>query len=266
MTTPSTPPGFRPPGEQPVFQGTPLASPKVNGGRFALVALGFLLLAGIGALGFVRSLGDERSSVATIGNEDRRVSTPLPLVSASAVPVEGPVPRPVTYRGSGPKTIAVRKPERGPVLVYVKGANANGLFQVSSVDAGGRTNGLLVHSLKPYEGVRLLDELPVRETAKLTIDATGPWTVQLRSVRSAPSFGTATTGTGDAVVRYTGPGGPATIRGGAPFTTFTVTVHENGFPRLLVVAAKAFDETRGFGAGPYLVEVEATGRWSIRVR
>lgn len=265
MTTPGTPPGFRPPGEVPTFQGKPLAAP--DGKKYGLVALGFVLLAVIAGVGFFRSFGDTESSSAVFDGTDELV--PPFVVSARPSPrptAAGPVPKPVTYRGTGSKTIAVRKPEPGPVLVYVKGANANGLFQVSSLDEDGRSNGLVAHSLKPYEGVRLVDDVGFQETAKLTIEATGPWTVQLRSVRSAPAFGSATSGSGDAVLRYTGRAGTATIRGGAPYTAFTVTTHVDDFPKLLVVAAGTFDDTRPWPAGPVLVEVESAARWSIRVR
>ena len=266
MTTPGTPPGFRPPGEVPTFQGKPVVAAP-DGKKYGLVALGFLLLAVIAGIGFFRSFGDSGSSSAVFEETDVRVPpfTLRPAPSAKATPA-GPVPKPVTYRGTGTKTIAIRKPEPGPVLVYVKGAKADGLFQVTSVDSDGRMNGVVVHSLKPYEGVRLIDDIGSQRTAKLTIEATGPWTVQLRSVRSAPRFSATTRGTGDAVLRYTGRAGMATIRGGAPYTAFTVTTHDDDFPKLLVVAAGTFDDTRQWPAGPVLVEVESAARWSIRVR
>lgn len=265
MTTPGTPPGFRPPGEVPELHGTPIAAPKPVGRKLLPLMALFAVLAVVGAVGFFVTLdGDERIGAIVDGGGGGITLNPPVFATASAAPA-GPVPEPVTYRGTGSKTIDVRKPENGTVLAYVKGRNTGGVFTVTALDSAGRTVGLVVSAMKPYEGVRLLDTLRVLETSRLKIEATGPWVVELRSVRTVRTFGTATSGTGDSVVRYTGLAGTAAIKGGAKFEQFTVTAHVNGFPRLLVVAGDAFDGTKPMPAGPVLVEVKAPGRWSISV-
>ena len=254
------PPGFGPAGQVPELHGTPIAAPKPLGRKLLPLMALFAVLAVVGAVGFFLTVDDENSVPAVI----ERIDVPVGPGTFTPTPA-GPVPEPVTYRGTGSKTIDVRKPESGTVLAYVKGRNTGGIFTVTALDSAGRTVGLVVSAMKPYEGVRLLDTLRVLETSRLKIEATGPWVVELRSVRTVRTFGTATSGSGDTVVRYTGPAGTAAIKGGAKFEQFTVTAHVNGFPRLLVVAGDAFDGTKPMPAGPVLVEVKAPGRWSISV-
>lgn len=248
----------------------PLAAPPSKR-RFVVVMAFFAALFLASVAGFFLTW-DGKERVATIGGSigGRDAVTPGPLtrtVSPPSASPTGPVPKPVTYRGSGDDVVPIRKPESGLALVYLKGNAAGDTFTVSALDRNGTKIGLLVATFDPYEGVRPIDTVTsFPETASLEIEATGAWTVQVRSPRSAPVFTGTTRGRGDSVVRYLGDGGVATLKGGVANKSFTVTTHVDGFPRLLVVGVGPYSGSKSWPRGDVLVEVQAPGAWSIAVR
>jgi len=271
-----TPPGFGAPGQQPSYQGSPLAAPKPPRHKLFVGLMAFFgLLALVAVVGFFVTAGTEHSS-SPVG--DGAVVRPLPsggivISQAPRTPratgggrTLGPVPKPVTYRGTGSKTIRIRKPEAGAVILDITGRPAgNGFFAVYAIgDNGARIP--VVSGFEPaYKGSWLLDAVFTTTTA-LEIDASGPWSVTLRSTRSATEMGRVASGSGDTVFLYTGPAGVATLRGGTANKVFRVQTLERGFPRLVLTHLGTYSGTKPWPAGPVLVEVHTTGRWSITVR
>ena len=274
MTTP--PPGFGPPPSETDYFGedSPIAAPRrewANTQRTliaAMVAFAVLIIAGVAYWVFG---GIDGVQFAEVGNSYGRgpVVTMEPLQTALPS-TRGPVAKPVTYRGSGSTTLSIRKPSAGPALLYVKGNAAKKTFIVTSQSASGAPSGLLVTAVYvPYEGVRLLDTTRLGETTSLRIDATGPWTVQIRDVRTAPAFSTSARGSTDAVYRYTGRAGTAAIASaGRPATMFTVRTFDAAFiPSVVATSVGAYDASNPWPAGPMYVEVHGNARpWSITVR
>lgn len=261
------PPGFGPAGQMPTFQGQPIAAPKVAGQKGLFILMGFFaLVAVVAGVGFFASFDKERTSVTGTMRDGVRLDLPSepPLATLSTA---GPVPKPVTYRGRGNDVVRIRKPEPGPGIAEVRGAAApDGMFAVYALNAQGQKIGLVATSFGRYAGSRLFDTTPFLQTASFEVEAAGPWTITLRSARSAKTFEQDVTGSGDTVLRYVGQAGTATVKGGAAGQPFIVMTHENGFPKLLVTSVGAFDGRKPWPGGPVLVEVQAKGRWSIAVR
>lgn len=269
---PGQPPGFGLPldGGQAgsPWAGQPLAAGnQVSKKRFVLVMAFFGLLLVGSVAGFLMTTGKQIQTSLSDGiSVDRGFQTfgPEPRASERR---DRPVPKPVTYQGTGSKVLKIRRPESGDALIYVKGRPGNGMFTVFGLDANGNRNAFVITSLEAYEGTRMLDTVSLSPTVSLEIEAGGPWTVRILSARSAKSFGGTMSGTGDSVVRYTGPAGVAAMRGGRAMRPFVVlTRGSDGFPRMVVATVGPFEGEKSFPRGPVLVEVQATGRWSIRVR
>lgn len=268
-----TPPGFAPPGQQPSYQGTPLAAPKPPRQRLFVGLMAFFgLLAVVAAAGFFVTAGDERSGSAVLRGPvvrvepTRGIASPLPRPTGGGRTL-GPVPKPVTYRGTGSKTVRIRKPEAGTVILDVTGRPArNGFFAVYAISENGARIPVVSGFERAYQGSWLLDAITVATTTALEIDASGPWTMTLRSTRSAPEMGRVASGSGNTVFLYTGKAGVATLRGGTANKVFRVQTHERGFPRLVLTHLGTYSGTKPWPAGPVLVEVHTTGRWTITVR
>ncbi len=269
-----TPPGFGPPGQVPTLNGQPLAAPRSGMSRGVMASLAFFgVLLVVAITGIVYTGGRTTDKVFTSRGDGGFLATATPFqprVSASpgrgvtGRPL-GPVPKPVRYTGTGTKRITLRRPEAGETLVYVKGNAAGGLFLVSTFDKGGKQVGMLVNTLEPYEGVRVLDMTSFTQAHALEVQGKGAWTVELRSARSAKAFTLTASGRGDAVLRYEGRAGTAAIRGGGAMGLFMVMTRANGFPTPVASTVGTFSGSKRWPAGPVLVEVQSSGPWSIRV-
>jgi hypothetical protein len=262
---PSTPPGFGPPGQEPALHGRPLAAPGYRAPRgLVYLAAFFAGLLVVSVVGFV--LWVPRHDVATVyGTSPHVVTAPLQVEVPEPTPIYD-VPAPARYTGTGSKFLRIRKPEPD-TLLYVKGNAAGERFFVTRVLAGGVRRGVLIGTFEPYEGVTVLDLGTTQETRGLQIDATGPWTVEVRAAGSAPEFGRVAKGTKDTVLRYTGPGGIAKIVGGStrPGAAFSVHVYDSAVGQLVALLLKPGTERAPWAAGPVLVEVKSSGPWSISV-
>lgn len=277
--TGGTPPGFQAPGQTPWTSGQPLAAANVaSKKRFMLVMAFFGVLLVVSVVGFAMTTGKDikDAAVDAVGRDPLGRPTfpelpslpglPTGIGEPNDPPLQGPVPAPVVYRGTGDKVLKIRRPEPGAALVYLRASGGDQMLIVTGEDAQGRGTGFVVAALGRYEGVRMLDVSRLSRTTRLDIKASGSWVVEIRSARSARSFGRTMSGTGDTVFQYTGPAGTAAIRGGAESRPFLVMTHSNGFPSLVATAVGSFNGSKPFPQGPVLVEVQATGRWSITVR
>jgi hypothetical protein len=269
--TPSTPPGFAPPGQVPTLNGQPLASPRAGGRGLLAVAAFFALLLVVSIGGAVLYFGGRvHSSNATEVEFGGDFSAPPFTVSAEPEPIESAAPtlapRPVTLHGTGDRVVRFPRGAAGMPLVYVKARPASdGYLAVYPLDTSGNKVGLVVTAFDAYEGVRVLSA-PFTRVSSLEVHAAGAWTIQLRPASAAPLLRGSARGTGDTVLRYDGGGGVATISGGAPQKVFSVKAYVNDVPRLVVTSLGAYRGEKPFPVGPFLVEVQSPGAWSITVR
>ena len=266
---PYTPPGFGPPGQTPTLHGQPLAAPAVPGQRvfFVLMAV-FAVLAAAGGVGFFLTQRVEHGAIPVTPDGVRtlfpeRPDRPFPSAIASPAPALGPVPKALRYTGSGRKTITVRRPEPGIALLYVKANPGGDRLLVRRIDESGHDGATLLVTFDPYEGVQVLD-VPVRPGAeRLEVEASGAWTIEVRSARAAPSVTRTARGSGDSVFWYTGGATVATLSRSGGFGATPVLTYESGHPRLLTILTGNERTRRPFPAGPVLVAVDSDTPWTI---
>lgn len=260
------PPGFAAYGGE----GPPLAAPRRRGcGAVVVVALAVVVAGMLGVAGFIgRVVSDERAVAPaggfTVGPE------PLDEISVGPSPA-GPskraaVPKPLRYTGTGTRTIKVGTVGDGePTLLYLKARPAGQRLFVQEVRDSGVPGRTVVVDLAPYEGVVILDRDPTfQATRTLRIEASGPWVAEVRSSLGAPTFSGKVSGTGDAVYRYTGGAGVATLSGSAHVSV--TTYRADGFPSRLMPAFNGRRTVKEWDAGPLLVEFDARGSWALSVR
>lgn len=188
--------------------------------------------------------------------------------AAALTPCPEPPADPFTYSGQGAAVIQIAKPSSGPVLVEFDIQSTSNTI-VWALDANLDDNDLLVNEIGNYQGVRLMDLafFAPQETSFLDIEATGPWSIRIRSVDQAPAFDTSTSGQGDRVLKYNGPARVMRLThdGQANFVVWHHRDYLSDFSDsdLVVNEIGSYDATRPFRAGPALIEVVADGNWSI---
>ena len=106
--------------------------------------------------------------------------TPPPTPTQEPSPTPEPLPEPVKYEGSGDTMLQITKPIEGDLcFLHVKGNTAGEFFGMIAYDTDGNLLHKLIVTEEPYEGIRLLDGSPEKNTATLEIKAVGPWQIQL---------------------------------------------------------------------------------------
>jgi hypothetical protein len=177
-------------------------------------------------------------------------------IAAASVAPDSPR---LVIAGSGDAVVQVALPWSLSV-VHIVGNSASRYFGVQVLGTGQS----LVNTTDPYRGVRMLDADSGKSVA-LQVRATGPWAIEVLSAANVPSFDTSHTGSGDAVVRYTGGGSSAHIVGNAGHRYFGVrSISEQGVTSL-VNTTQPHAETASVNAAPQFFEIEAVGSWTITV-
>ena len=180
-----------------------------------------------------------------------------------------------SFSGSGDDVLDFQKPA-GPALVWISGNAASAYFGVKSFGQG--DDGpytwfdLLANETEPYQGIRLIDYHHYYTDQKLTtrfeVKATGPWSIEVRPLSSARTLGTPgqIQGTGDDVILVTGSPSTARIVGNAEARYFGVKAYYSATTSydLLANETDPYDGTVMFSkSNAYLIEVQASGPWSI---
>ncbi|MCA1823517.1 MAG: hypothetical protein LC640_04485 [Frankia sp.] len=173
---------------------------------------------------------------------------------------------PTIHRGRGDDVLRLTKPAGAPALVVVVGGAASTNFVITSHSSDNQQLDLLVNVIGTYRGTTLIDAGADEETSYLRVQATGPWTIEIRPISRARRFTTSVRGRGDDVVIYDGDDGIATIRGGAPDTNFTVHTYKDSVD-LLVNELSRYTGRHPFPSGPMVVKIGADVgvSWSIAV-
>jgi hypothetical protein len=194
------------------------------------------------------------------------VAAPIPAL-ATPSPSAAP-PAPTHHEGNGSDRQALAKPGPGVVVAQVSHDGA-GPFTVHALDGVGSRRDLVVSSVGPYRGARLLDG-DGRESARFEVRADGPWTVDLVPLAAAPSWSgrEPLDGRGDAVVVV--PGGLSrftltqVVHGGA--RSFAVWAYSATSRDLVVNRVGRHDGRHALAPGVLLLAVTADGPWSITPR
>lgn len=187
----------------------------------------------------------------------RPTNTPLPPTTT---------PEPIYISGSGDSIVDVNN-NFYYAIIHIKGNAASRFFAVSNYGADGELIDLLVNETDPYDGVRPLDFLEGEHTTRFEVQAVGEWEIEILPISSARTLKVPGTiqGTGDDVIVLTGENPDiANIKGNAEGRFFAVTSYGVGVD-LLVNTTDPYDGTVLVNPDASILEVNATGEWSIEI-
>ena len=136
-------------------------------------------------------------------------------------------------------------------------------FVVTGYDASGDLGPLFVNTIGNYDGVRLFDVDADTSASRLQVQASGPWTITINPLMSAPTEKSPGTynGTGDTVLLIKG--SPAIARfHNTGRDNFVVTSYTNSSKDVLINKIGVFDGAKVVPPGTLLFEVQSDGAWS----
>ncbi|MCX7617674.1 hypothetical protein [Tepidiforma sp.] len=171
----------------------------------------------------------------------------------------------MTFSGSGSDIIDIRPIGDIPALLYVKGNSSGRHFAVTGYDANQSRTDLFVNTTDPYEGIVPLNFSDHETTAFLEVTATGAWTIEIRSLRTARvgRSGEVVSGKGDDVIIT--PSHPvfAEITGNSSKRYFGVKAYGKT-SKLLVNTTDQYSGKSILPQETIVVVVTAAGDWQIR--
>lgn len=205
---------------------------------------------------------------------DTPVPTSSPLPSNTPLPTNTPgptdtptiAPTPIVLSGSGDSIVDIVKGS-DPAIVHITGNASSSYFSVTSYDANGNMLNLLVNTTDSYNGVRPLDFMNNEHTTRFEVKASDTWTIEvipLSSIEKLQIPGEKS-GAGDYVFALAG-GSPdlANIKGNASAGYFGVFGYGNS-ANLLVNTTDPYDGTVMLSSDIIIIEVQATGDWTISI-
>jgi hypothetical protein len=174
-----------------------------------------------------------------------------------------PIPDPIVYEGDGDDVIEIEAPEEGPVVLSITGNADARHFAVKGFDNQNNNTVLFVNTTDPYEGITLD---PGGTTTLLEVSAAGPWTIESQSARSLRVLDTSDqiTGTGDEVILVNGDAATVSVEGNAAERHFAVKGY-NPYSYLIVNTTDQYSGKNRFEKDTLLLEITATGEWSIEL-
>lgn len=189
--------------------------------------------------------------------------------TATSEPQPTATSQPALYSGSGDSVVSVAKAP-GPMLARVSGNEAGLYFGVTAYDAANDYVSLLVNTADPYSGLCPLDFNTDKNTARLEVEATGPWQIELLPLSAARQLSVpgTLTGTGDEVIRLVGNAPDmATISGNAAGLYFGVISYDGGgdYCDLMVNVADPYSGTMIVRSCSEYLEIAAVGAWTVQV-
>lgn len=195
----------------------------------------------------------------------RVLPSPPPQPSTATQGTE-PSDAPTSVAGEGDAVVDLQAPTGAvSVLVKAEGNEPRRHFAVRPLGAGPA----LINTTEDYRGTTLLPLPDNSSVVRFEIKAVGPWKAELLLVERAPTLlhGSATTGSGDTVLQYAGPGGIARITGNPNRRHFAVQAVRDGQGRgrSIVNTTDDYAGSVSCPAGPLLLVIRAQGPWEIEV-
>lgn len=172
------------------------------------------------------------------------------------------IPEPMIYAGKGDSIVVLGHLEDA-VVFYIAGNAEETPFRVEGLDANGEVVKVLVETEEPYAGTTID---PTLATKALQITAVGDWLVEVQSVytiRTVSQFETIS-GAGDEVLMVESSGGNVTIEGNEAEKQFVVTSYGSVGNDRMIETQEWFLGDVPVKNDPILLEIIATGDWSLR--
>jgi hypothetical protein len=141
-------------------------------------------------------------------------------------------------------------------------------FVVESLDARNQTTGLLVNTIGKYVGTTAFGfGLSRARSVNLKVTASGPWTIRVTPISTAPKLKSPASGKGDAVYQWVGKATIWTITSRGTHN-FVVENYGSGLfgHELLVNEIGAYHGSVPVKAGPAVTTIMSSGTWRISFR
>jgi hypothetical protein len=209
-----------------------------------------------------------RPKAATTSGEPRKSTRPSGRAPRTSVPAgveEQPSARArhdmkTVLTGSGNAEIELTKTASGPAVVHISGNSASRYFAVRTRG----TDKVLVMTIEPYDGVRLLDW--TGESTGFEVRAVGSWRIEVLPLSAMPAFDNSFEGEGTMVVRFTGKGSVAEITGNDAGRYFEVRAYgTHGLHLSLVETTRPYAGSSQISRGHQVFEVQAIGSWTLTI-
>lgn len=168
------------------------------------------------------------------------------------------------YEGTGPMTIDLPALPTSSLTMATITHSGDSTFAVYTTDAKHQQLDLVVNQLGHYAGTVPLN-FDADDPRGLDVQASGPWTIDVKSVLYAPQFDTTTSGSGDDIRVYTGVAGTAAIHATGT-SNFAIRHYSQSGTVLVVNEIGAVDGTYPWPAGVAFVQVLSNGPWTIDVK
>jgi hypothetical protein len=205
------------------------------------------------------------TATTTSGAPTTTTGSVPPTITTNTVP-DGSGEAITSVDGDGPATFAIPAGVGLPAIVHAQ-YDGDASFVLTALDAQGQQIRVLANSLGAYRGtvpVGFVDAT-ASPTTQLHVQTTGRWHLDLGDPALAPRLtAPGVSGTGDAVLAYTGPAVAArfSFLGRSPFR---VDTYSRGQATILVRAVGPYEGDIALPAGSAFVSVTAAGNWSIRL-
>jgi hypothetical protein len=189
--------------------------------------------------------------------------TPSAVTPESSSPIEATGFAPINLSGTGAKVAKFEIPETAAAIATINHRGSSN-FAVTSLDASGGTNELLVNEIGNYAGTVLFDV--VDHSVAFEIEADGSWRIDIKPISAARAWDPSERliGKGADVVLVSPPSSglvtlDLTHEGESNFavTSYTADSHD-----LLVNEIGQFSGQVLLPDGTLLLQVEADGSWS----
>lgn len=170
------------------------------------------------------------------------------------------IPESIVYEGNGDSVIRINHPD-GLYVLYIKGNADSRFFAVKGYNSEGEKTELFVNTTDVYEGITID---PSQSTEILEISANGAWRIEVRSLWTCDViYDTSTyTGKGDSIVLANFYASLAQIEGNKDGHFFAVRSYGER-KNLMVNTTDVYSGTVMMKYKPFLLEIHATGDWSI---
>jgi hypothetical protein len=145
----------------------------------------------------------------------------------------------------------------------------SGNFVIEGLDAQNQSSGeLLVNTIGSYKGTTAFGfGITGNPPKNLKITASGPWTIKLAPISTAPKLASPATGGGDAVFLWTGDASTWAITNAGKGNFVVLNNGSSDFgPDLLVNEIGAYHGSVPVTAGPAVTTIQSDGIWSITIQ
>lgn len=271
------PPGFQ---AQPSYGSQPPPKPpKKRGGclKAGGIVVGIIVIIIIIAAAI--SSGGGKGSTSSNSNTTQAAGTTTPKAATAPTTTQAAAPTttaadptttftdqfgafaPVSKSGSGSSVITLPAGAKAGIVTATYSGSAN--FVISTLDASNKDAGdLMVNTIGKYSGTTAFGLSSFGgDAAKLKIDASGPWTVNIQPIASAPTLTVPAKATGDKVFIYSGQADSWAITNSGQ-SNFVVTFIGDTSD-LLVNEIGSYSGTVPVTGGPAIIVVESDGAWTI---